>query len=77
MTDRPIIMSATAGAARNSLPIPFPIYSKVHIDGDASLAAVIIGYWWKGHAVLASCSWLHNGLLQEGWVDVERLSAAE
>lgn len=59
------------------LTLPFPLFSKVYIDDDPSIAATIIGFCWRGRGVEAEVSYICNGDLKLYWVDVLRLSEAK
>lgn len=54
----------------------FGLNDKVHIDGDTSITATVIGLAFYGHGPQLQCAWFANGGHVEIWAAEFRLSQA-
>jgi len=52
----------------------FDVHTKVHIDGDRSIAAVVVAILFENYGVSYKLNWFNNGELKEAWVAEPRLS---
>lgn len=48
---------------------------RVHIDGDRSIAAIVVGLRFHAHDYLCEVSWWRDGSLELAWVDQWRLES--
>lgn len=56
---------------------PFQFGDRDHIDGDASIMAVVTGFSFRPERYLqVEASWLSNGCAQSAWMDVGRVTLA-
>jgi len=53
------------------------IKARVHIDNDASITAVVLGYLVRAQGDQYEVAWFNNGSHHTAWVDGFRLSRAE
>lgn len=69
---------ATAKKVSFDVIIPkFDLTTKVHIDGDRSITATVIGFLVRASQIQFEVAWFSNGSQQTAWIDDFRLSQAE
>lgn len=50
--------------------------ARVHIDGEAMIAATVTAHTFRGGLLQIECQWFANGGLQSVWIEEWRLSRA-
>lgn len=55
----------------------FAIGEKVHIDGDESITATVIGFLLRAQGPQYEAAWFNNGAHTTAWVDEFRLTLKE
>lgn len=54
---------------------PYNVRDKVHIDGDESIVAYVVGFCWEnGESGKVQVSWLHNGDAKLVWLEEWRIT---
>lgn len=61
----------------NRYDIPFSIEDRVHIDGDKSITAVVIGVLFRRQGFQLEVAWFNGGSHRTAWIDLFRLTSAE
>jgi hypothetical protein len=56
--------------------VEHPIGSKVHIDGDKSITAMVTGVLFYGYGALYEVSWFNEGVVETEKLDTFRLERA-
>ena len=62
------------GMAVTTFESRFFISQQVTIDDDTSVVGTVTGMCFKSHIGLVQVSWIHNGQLQEPYIEEWRLS---